>query len=204
MTTKVNIDIGIDAILDKKLVNFDTKVQSSMYFVTYKCLDAVYKELHSKYKLDIPKELLEKTVNETIPAIIIEYTTNLKKRNKKNIDQSLICLGRKLDNKQCSRRKHEGSDFCKSHLRKLSNGRVDQPLVPVTKNKRGRKRKVQFDPRQYDNEYVTLWEDLIDGHKVLVDNNNNVYTFNLTNPVYIGKKNINLKYPKDLDEKIEK
>jgi hypothetical protein len=50
---------------------------------------------------------------------------------------------------------------------------------------------VQFDPRQYDNEYVTLWEDLIDGEKILIDNNNNIYTFDLESPILIGKKDVN-------------
>jgi hypothetical protein len=186
-------NISIDNILNNGLINFDNKHQTSMFFVTYKSLDTIYKELHNKYNFTIPKELVEKAVNVIIPNMIKEYTGNMKKRCKKVINQDMICLGRKLDNKQCSRKKHNGTDFCKSHLRKLSNGRIDQPYVSVNKNKRGRKRKVQFDPRQYDNEYITLWEDIVDGHKVLVDNNNNVYTFNLTNPVFLGKKDISLK-----------
>jgi hypothetical protein len=191
-------DVGIDSILNNGLINFENKQQTSMFFITYKSLDAIYKELYTKYKFTIPTELVEKAVNTIIPEMIKDYTGNMKKRSKKIISDDMVCMGRKLDNKQCSRKKHNGTDFCKSHLRKLSNGRIDQPHVPVNRNKRGRKRKVQFDPRQYDNEYITLWEDIIDGHKVLVDNNSNVYTFNLNNPVYLGKKDINLKL--DLDK----
>ncbi len=58
------------------------------------------------------------------------------------------------------------------------------------KNKRGRKRKVEFDPRVFDNDYVTVWEDIVDGDKVLVDVNNNVYSFDVQNPKYLGKKSI--------------
>ena len=106
----------------------------------------------------------------------------------------MICLGRKLDGKQCTRKKHIDSNFCKSHYNKLSNGRIDQPNNKVIKcNKRGRKRKVAFDPRQYDNEYITLWEDIIEGEKVLIDINNNIFTFDLESPQYIGKKEINSK-----------
>jgi len=192
-SNRIGRDINIDNILNNGLLNFDNKNQTSMFFITYKSLDVIYKELHNTYNFTIPKELVEKAMNDIIPTIIKEYTGNMKKRCKKIINQDMVCLGRKLDNKQCSRKKHNGTDFCKSHSRKLSNGRIDQPSVLVNRNKRGRKRKVQFDPRQYDNEYVTLWEDIVDGHKVLVDNNNNVYTFNLEHPVYIGKKDINLK-----------
>jgi hypothetical protein len=191
-------NIGIDSILNNGLINFENKQQTSMFFITYKSVDAIYNELKSKYNFTIPDELVIKTVNNIIPDMIKEYTSNMKKRSKKIISIEMICMGRKLDNKQCSRKKHNGTDFCKSHLRKLSNGRIDQPLIPTNKNKRGRKRKVQFDPRQYDNEYITLWEDIIDGYKVLVDNNNNVYTFNLNNPMFLGKKNINLKL--DIDK----
>jgi len=191
-------DVGIDSILNNGLINFENKQQTSMFFITYKSLDAIYKELHTKYNFTIPTELVEKAVNTIIPEMIKDYTGNMKKRSKKIISDDMVCMGRKLDNKQCSRKKHNGTDFCKSHLRKLSNGRIDQPHVPINRNKRGRKRKVQFDPRQYDNEYITLWEEIIDGHKVLVDNNNNVYTFNLNNPVFLGKKDIKLKL--DLDK----
>jgi hypothetical protein len=195
---KTDNNIGIDSILNNGLINFENKQQTSMFFITYKSLDTIYKELKSKYNFTIPNELVEKAINIIIPDIIKEYTGNMKKRSKKVICNDMICMGRKLDNKQCSRKKHNGSDFCKSHLTKLSNGRIDEPTKPVNRNKRGRKRKVQFDPRQYDNEYITLWEDIVDGHKVLVDNNNNVYTFNLDNPLFLGKKDINLKL--DLDK----
>lgn len=183
---------NIDDILNNNLVSFDNKLQSSMFFITYKSLITIGKELLDKYNIKLPDELFYNSITNVIPGLIKEYNSNLKKRCKKVFSPDMICLGRKLDNKQCSRKKHNGSDFCKSHLRKLSNGRIDQPIIS-NKNKRGRKRKVQFDPRQYDNEYITLWEDLIDGNKVLVDINNNVYTFDVNNPVYIGKKHIDLK-----------
>ena len=63
----------------------------------------------------------------------------------------------------------------------------------LSKSRRGRKRKVVFDPRRNDNEYITVWEDLIDGHKVLIDNKNNIYTFDIINPVYLGKKTLDFK-----------
>jgi hypothetical protein len=72
-------------------------------------------------------------------------------------------------------------------LKKIKEYKLDKS------NKRGRKSKVPFDPRQYDNEYITLWEDIVEGEKVLVDNNNNVYTFDIQTPVYIGKKDVNIK-----------
>jgi hypothetical protein len=164
-----------------------------MFFICYKAINIFCNDLKTKYNCAIPQEFIDKQIIDSIPVIIKEYTGNLKKRCKKVVSNEVICLGRKLDNKQCTRKKHNGSEFCKSHLVKLSNGRIDQPITVAIRNKRGRKRKVEFDPRQYDNEYITLWEDIINGEKVLLDGNNNIYTFDLKNPQYIGKKTIDTK-----------
>jgi hypothetical protein len=184
---------NIDKILNDGMVKFDNKIQTSMYFVCYKALTAMCNGIKGKYNMTIAREFLDKHIIEEVPKIIKEYTGNLKKRSKKAVSDEMICIGRKLDNKQCTRKKHNGTDFCKSHLAKLSNGRIDEPIVTVKHNKRGRKRKVEFDPRQYDNEYITLWEDIVNGEKVLVDTNNNMYTFDMKAPRYIGKKEINTK-----------
>ena len=186
-------ETNIDYILNNGLVKFDNKNQSSMFFVCYKALNAFCLEMKTKYNVNIPKEFIDKQIITIIPPIIKEYTGNLKKRCKKAINIETICLGRKLDGKQCTRKKHIDSDFCKSHLIKLSNGRIDQVNNTKICNKRGRKRKVEFDPRQYDNEYITLWEDIINGQKVLIDSNSNIYTYDLKAPRYIGKKTVNTK-----------
>ena len=184
---------SIDYILNNNIVKFDNKLQTSMYFVDYKSITIFSNILKTKFNINIPKEIIDSHIINQIPEIIKEYTCNLKKRCKKNINVEYICLGRKIDTKQCTRKKHNGSDFCKSHLIKLSNGRIDEPIQTVVRCKRGRKRKVEFDPRQYDNEYITLWEDIIDGQKILLDGNNNMYTYDLQAPQYIGKKYIDTK-----------
>ena len=180
----------IDNILNNGLVKFENKIQTSMFFVCYKAINTLVTSLQNTHNIIIPKDFIDKQTISIIPNIIKEYTGNLKKRCKKVINLDMICIGRKLDNKQCTRKKHNDSDFCKSHFIKLSNGRIDQPTQVNLRNKRGRKRKVEFDPRQYDNEYITLWEDIINGEKVLVDSNNNIYTYDLQTPQYIGKKDI--------------
>jgi hypothetical protein len=188
-----NNNSNIDYILNNGIVKFDNKLQSSMFFVDYKSIHMFANILKTKLNMTIPKEIIDLHIINQIPKIIKEYTCNLKKRCKRVINTEYICLGRKLDNKQCTRKKHNGTDFCKSHLIKLSNGRFDEPTQAIVHNKRGRKRKVEFDPRQYDNEYITLWEDIIDGQKVLLDGNNNIYTYDLQAPQYIGKKYIDTK-----------
>ena len=184
---------SIDNILNNGLVKFDNKYQISMFFVCSKALTTFCNDIKSLHNITISKEFIDTQITNMIPNIIKEYTGNMKKRCKKAVNPDTICLGRKLDNKQCTRKKHNDAEFCKSHMIKLSNGRIDHPNQSNIRNKRGRKRKVEFDPRQYDNEYVTLWEDIIDGEKVLIDSNSNIYTFDLETPQYIGKKEIDNK-----------
>ena len=185
----------IDNILDNDLMNFDNKHQMSMYYIACKSLKYFNKQLLSEYNITIPETLYNSVIIEIIPNLIKEYTSNVKKRCKKNVDINLICIGRKLDGKQCSRKKSINSEYCKSHLKKIINMNTQKKdennNKTVIRNKRGRKPKVQFDPRRYDNDYLTLWEDLIEGEKVLVDNDGNVYTFNTSNPILLGKKDVN-------------
>ena len=184
----------IDNILDNDLMNFDNKHQMSMYYIACKSLKYFNKQLLSEYNITIPETLYNSVIIEIIPNLIKEYTSNVKKRCKKNVDINLICIGRKLDGKQCSRKKSINNEYCKSHLKKIINmntQKKDENNKTVIRNKRGRKPKVQFDPRRYDNDYLTLWEDLIEGEKVLVDNDGNVYTFNTSHPILLGKKDVN-------------
>ena len=268
-------ELMLDTILDKKLVKFDNKQQMSMFFIAYKSINALYKELLEGEDYKIPDEIIKRVVLESVPGFIMEYNGNLRKRccNDSVMVEPLatvsatpeladkkddtICVARKVDGNQCSKKKYNLTDFCKYHSTNLRNGRIDiqepkQDVIldvqtkqeqeqeqelelqlepekedkigkqedkieeavaevqvkdgvnaefienksnkPMPKiSKRGRKSKIQFDPRQYDNEYLTLWEDIVEGEKVLVDNANNIYTFNLERPVYIGKKDITKK-----------
>jgi hypothetical protein len=196
----------LDNILNNELVKFDNKNQTSMFYVCTKVLNVFHSDLVKNYNITISKSVVDNYITTIVPQIIKEFTGNLKKRCKKTVNTEILCLGRKLDNRQCTRKKHTGYDFCKSHLRKLSNGRIDQINTNIQiRNKRGRKRKVEFDPRQYDNEYITLWEDIINGEKVFVDNNNNVYTFDTVSPKYLGKKKLefNTEFKKLLDDNVK-
>jgi hypothetical protein len=66
----------------------------------------------------------------------------------------------------------------------------------VVKKKRGRRRKIDISDNFYNNEYITVWSEIIDGKKLLIDNDNNVYTFNLSSPEYLGKKTLACKIVK--------
>ena len=51
----------------------------------------------------------------------------MKKRNRRVLDNSIRCMGRKIDGKQCTRSRLKDCDFCKSHKDNLAHGRVDDP-----------------------------------------------------------------------------
>jgi hypothetical protein len=145
----------------------------------------------SQVKNPIHKKEIDRIVDSILPFISKKYNITPKKRNRKHIPTSDMCMGRKIDGLQCTRRRLPNSEYCKSHCRKLPNGRVDQPNpIPKVKAKRGRKRKVEFDPRQNDNEYATLWEKILEGEKYLVDIQGHVFTYQDEKLTYIGNKTL--------------
>ena len=179
-----------EEIFDKNMNNFDNKNLKNMYYLSSKILNQ-FVDFLGKKKIDVSRDIVENFILYKCNNSIKEYSQNIKKRNRKKIGNDIRCMGRKIDGNQCTRRKKSGYEYCQSHLKKLTNGRIDQDYTPPkSKNKRGRKRKVEFDPRAYDSDYLTLWEDIVNNEKVLIDINNNVYTFNTTNPRYLGKKTL--------------
>tara|TARA_B100000575_G_C23103944_1_gene637093 strand:+ start:923 stop:1654 length:732 start_codon:yes stop_codon:yes gene_type:complete len=194
----LNIDgTTIDNILNKNLVNFDNRNQMINYFICCKVLNSFINDLKEKNDVSIPNSFVNKFVLQDCSKYVLQYSNNIRKRSRKTIPYEDMCKGRKLDEQQCTRRKLPGCDFCKSHSKKLQNGRIDEKFISKIKNnKRGRKPKIEFDPRQYDPNYITLWEDIVDNQKVLVDIKNNVYSFDLKNPRYLGKKTLDSKIDK--------
>ena len=139
------------------------------------------------------KDLINIIFSDTIKR----YKINSKKRNRRVIDKDCMCMGRKLDTLQCTRRRLPGHDYCLSHVKNRPNGRIDEEIViKKSKGKRGRKRKNNYDPKQNDEKYSTLWENVIDNEKYLIDINNNVFTFDLTKPKFLGIKNLEGKIEK--------
>lgn len=109
----------------------------------------------------------------------------IKKRNRRSLPKDLQCMGRKLDGYQCTRSKRSGNDYCLSHIKRLPHGRIDDDYNMKEKGKRGRKKK-PFDMNY--GEYVATYVEILDNIKVLVDNSNNVYSYNINSPKFLGKK----------------
>ena len=59
-----------------------------------------YKEINDKYNNKISK---------------VGMKIGIKKRNRRVLPTNLLCMGRKLDGKQCTRGRQPNSEYCKSH-----------------------------------------------------------------------------------------
>lgn len=73
---------------------------------------------------------------------------------------------------------------------------LENKNIQLEKKKRGRRRKVDISDKFYNNEYLTVWPEIINGSKLLIDNDNNVYSFNIESPEYLGKKTLDCKIKK--------
>tara|TARA_B100001093_G_C26824273_1_gene1013303 strand:- start:285 stop:857 length:573 start_codon:yes stop_codon:yes gene_type:complete len=172
----------------KELFNF---TKSVVYQTTDKIINKYKLGNINKESLDV---LIEQMAKESMMILSEKYQIVSKRRNKKNISSDEMCMGRKIDNNRCSRRRINGTCYCKSHNRKLPNGNINDPIPPPKERaKRGRKRKIEFNKKQFDPNFITLWEDIIDGERLLVDSFNNVYSYDTEKPIYLGTKTLDSK-----------
>ena len=109
-----------------------------------------------------------------------------KKTNKRNLPKNEQCLGRKGDFTQCTRKRKDGTFFCGSHMKKLTNGMIgdDGACFNRVKGKRGRKKKT-LAGRPNKNEIPTTIT-YIGGERYLLDDKNVVYSFNQEHPIILG------------------
>lgn len=117
---------------------------------------------------NINKELLLKTY--------INSNLTKKKRKKNKIDSNKICMARKQDGNRCTRRKKEGCDYCGKHIHKRKFGRIDEECTHLVKN------------LSSDDNFIMTSIEIFDNEEYLIDENNIVYTKNISAPTIIGKK----------------
>lgn len=122
-----------------------------------------------------------------------------KKSTKVKLTESKIkktqCMGRTAKHTRCSRSCKNDSEYCQSHINnKCPYGRFDEELKePEEKvvKKRGRKRKVEISYKFKNPDYETMWPEIVEGDKRLIDRYNNVYTYDLESPCFLGVKQLN-------------
>jgi hypothetical protein len=173
--TKINPNSNVN---DASLSENNKQMYDLCCFISNMVIEEIKKNNSTK------QEINSKIFNDTIKR----YKLISKKRNRRVVDKDCMCMGRKLDSLQCTRRRLPGQEYCLSHVKNRPNGRVDQEMVEKKpKGRRGRKRKNNYDPKQNDENYITMWEVLIDNKKYFCDKNNNIYSFNETKPIFLGR-----------------
>lgn len=165
------------ALESKTKTNLDTEIESETYDLNNNKNNNSSNNSSSNNKKILPN--VDTNISEIIKHVV--------KRKR--------CLGRTAKHIQCSRSCKGTLLFCQSHINNnCPYGRIDkaieQPIEKVVK-KRGRKRKIEISANFNDPNYTTMWPEIVSGNKFLVDRFNNVYSFNTTNPKYIGIKQLN-------------
>tara|TARA_B100000524_G_C23644653_1_gene367985 strand:+ start:792 stop:1295 length:504 start_codon:yes stop_codon:yes gene_type:complete len=154
MTSHIDQEF-INSIL---LSGFNTKLKDILQNICIDnpCLD--YNNLIEKYCLS-KLEIDDISIN------------NKRKKRKKNkiLDQHDLCMAKKADGLQCTRRKKDDHDYCGKHINNLKFGRIDDEIKYQDKEK-----------------YIRTRHEKLDGQDYLVDDDNIVYTFDKNNPMVVG------------------
>lgn len=146
--------------------------------------DHSLEKISNKYGIN-----LEELKNEfKLNSSSITINLGIKKRNRRVLDQECRCMGRKFDGKQCTRSRRVNSDYCLSHEKNLPQGRIDDDnYKPKEKGKRGRKRKMN--EYECDDNFIPTTILNFNNTDYLLDNNNNIYSYNINEPRHLGTYN---------------
>ena len=162
------------------VTNLSTNALSNITKNIFEEFNLLLKRIGYDYNLD------NENLGEYLPEMSkIQALFHTKKRIRRTLPIDMMCFGRKLDGKQCTRARRSKSEYCLSHQKSLPNGRIDDNnYFKKEKGKRGRKKKC------VNNNIIATRLEIIDNIEYLVDIDNNIYTYNIENPEWIGKKNI--------------
>ena len=121
--------------------------------------------------------------------LAIQY--GIRKRIKRKIEKDKQCMGRKIDGEQCTRSRKDSSEYCLSHQKNLKFGRIDDGKVITPESERKKKKK-------RGNDYIATKRKIIKNITYLIDEKNNIYSYNIEEPVFLGT------YDAELDKIVNK
>tara|TARA_B100001093_G_scaffold509301_2_gene573063 strand:+ start:33 stop:542 length:510 start_codon:yes stop_codon:yes gene_type:complete len=133
-------------------------------------LKNILDNISNEYNLD-KKKLYEKYLNNDVSKSEIKIELKKKKR-KKNVKlcKNELCMARKADGLQCTRRRKDSLEFCGKHNKNLKFGRIDD--------------KTKYSD---NSEFLKTKEIKIDGKNYLINDKNVVFNYDIDNPMIIGK-----------------
>ena len=131
-------------------------------------IGSILTDISNEYNLDLDSLKLKYIQQNEINFNVF----NKKRPRKKNktVTKEDLCMARKADSHQCTRRRKSGCDFCGKHIGNLKHGRID-------------------DADEYSNndKFIHCSIKMIKGKEYLIDQNNIVYTNDVENPSILGK-----------------
>jgi len=137
--------------------------------------------------LNETKQIYIKNIKSILDNISIDYNLDkedlykyLEKKSSNKVKNtcSNLCMARKQDGNQCTRKK-KYNDYCGKHVNNQKYGRIDDCSHLI-------------EDFSEDENYIMVWTEKYKNIDYLVDSNNIVYTNNIENPKIIGKKVNNL------------
>lgn len=148
-------------------------------------LDDISKNIHILFSSQLKKILIEISNEYAIDKnkLLTKYVGNtslnnisIKKKKKKNkLEPECLCMARKQDGNQCTRRRKDNFEYCGKHIKNRRFGRIDEHSNNIDKL------------AENDN-YIMTWVEMFEGDEYLVDSNNVVYSRDITSPKIVGKK----------------
>ncbi len=155
--------------MDSVISNNNTIVNGLQSMFNEK-LTAILISISEKYDID-QQELFDCYLNSNFESKDnVKPTKKYKKHPVKSKDD--ICIAKKSDGLQCTRKKKDDTQYCGKHS---SNQRYGT---------------IELDDNNIDDcdKYIMTWTEQIDGINYLIDSNNIVYSSNIDNPEILGKK----------------
>jgi len=148
-------------------------------------LDEISKNIYVLFSTQLKKILIEVANDNSLDKnkLIAKYVNSnmlnnlsVKKKKKKNkLEPSLLCMARKQDGNQCTRRRKGVVEYCGKHIKNRRFGRIDEHSNNI-------------DKLAEDDNYIMTWVEIFGGEEFLVDSNNVVYSRDITSPKIVGKK----------------
>lgn len=161
-----------DTTVNSELCFDNNYLLSSLNCIFNNKLKSILTEISDKYNIN--KEALIANYLVLDGSVVDLGNASPKRKRKKNkqLQKDELCMARKADNAQCTRRRKDNMEYCGKHCNNLKFGRID-------------------DEEKFSNNenFITCFTEEIDGINYLVDSNQIVYSLDFENPQILGKKN---------------
>jgi hypothetical protein len=125
-------------------------------------ITSLLQKIATDYDLDVD-ELKQRYLTE---SLLIDTVVDIKPIE----SSSLICMARKQDGSQCTRRKKQECEYCGKHVTNRRYGRIDENCMFESSN------------------FIQTHIESFNNTNYLVDENDIVFTYNVNKPSVVGYK----------------